>query len=323
MRYLSAADLDLALPMASCIEAMRAVYKDSANAVPAERLFVPQPRATDTPDALLGVMPAGWAGHGFGAKIVSIVPDNPQHGRPGIQGVAVLLDAETGTPRLITDAARLTTRRTAAMAGLATDHLACPEARRLAVIGAGALAADMIAAMRAVRPIETVKLHSRTRAKAESLADDLDLPAAVTATADDAVADADVIVLCTTSPEPVVNDAALPPGTHVCAVGNFSAEGSELELVTVARAAIWVDTFEGALTEAGELIQAAARGLIPAGVDAIRGDLATLANASGLLREAEYDLTLYKSVGDALADVGAMVWAERAAEADELGTLLN
>ena len=310
-----------------CIEAMEKVFADAANAITPERIFMRQPRPGTDVDAWLGAMPGGWIGHGFGAKVVSLVADNPAAGRAGIQGVAVLLDPQTGAPTLLTDAATLTTRRTAAMAGLATRSLARQDAHRLAVIGTGALAADMISAVCATRSIATVALNNRTPAKAERLA--AELQGSITAElsvercAETAAAGADILVLCTTAAKPVVEDGAIRPGTHINAVGNFSPEGNELELATVARAELWVDTFEGALSEAGEIIKAIQAGLIGTGTTDLRGDLAAIATAAGSLRDSDDAITLYKSVGTALADIGAMVAATEVAERDNLGTILD
>lgn len=323
LRYLSAAALDQTLSMSAAIDAMERVFRDTAQAVTPERVFMRQPRPGEDIDAWLGAMPGGWTGHGFGAKVVSLVADNPAAGRAAIQGIAVLLDPQTGAPVLLTDAAMLTTRRTAAMAGLATRCLAREDARRLAVVGTGALAADMIAAVRAVRAIESTVVYNRTRAKAEQLAARLAGSVTVADSADLAVAEADIVVLCTTSREPVVSDDAIRAGTHLNAVGNFSPQGSELELATVGRAEIWVDTVAGALAEAGEIIQAADRGLIAAGESGIRGDLAKLAGSATPRRSTPDAITLYKSVGTALADIGAMVAAAEIAAGNECGTLLE
>jgi ornithine cyclodeaminase len=323
VRYLSAADLDRALPMSAALDAMRAVFADAANGVVPERVFMRQPRPGHEVDAWLGAMPAGWTGHGFGAKVVSLIEDNPGAGRPAIQGLAVLLDAATGAPALITDAAVLTTRRTAAMAGVATDLLAAPDASRMALIGTGALASDMVAAMRAVRPIEKVSIFNRTRARAEAFAATLDIEASVGESAAAAVADADIVTLCTTSKEPVVADADLPAGVHINAVGNFSPAGSELELATVARSAIWVDSYHGAFAEAGEIVLAIEQGLLPPGREGLRGELADLVATAGVPPRDPNMPTLYKSVGTALADVGAMVVAREIAARDGFGTELG
>ena len=323
LRYLSATELDQTLSMSVAIEAMERVFRDVAQTITPERVFMRQPRPGREIDASLGAMPAGWTGHGFGAKIVSLVADNPAAGRATIQGIAVLLDPQTGEPILLTDAATLTTRRTAAMAGLATRSLAREDARRLAVVGTGALAADMIGAVQAVRPIVSTVVYNRTRGKAEDLAAHLAGEVSVADSADCAVAEADIVVLCTTSTAPVVSDTAIRAGTHINAVGNFSPQGSELELATVARAEIWVDTVDGMLAEAGEIIQAADLGLIPPGESGIQGDLAALAASAKLQRTTAEAITLYKSVGTALADVGAMVAAAEIAASRGIGTLLD
>jgi ornithine cyclodeaminase len=181
----------------------------------------------------------------------------------------------------------------------------------------------MVAAMRAVRSIETTVLFNRTRARAEDLAGQLGGNVQVADNANGAVAGADIIVLCTTSPTAVVDDRAIAAGAHINAVGNFSAQGSELTLETVARCERWVDSYEGAFSEAGEMILAAAAGLIPEGHAGLRGDLAALAAAPDSLRGDADAVTLYKSVGTALADVGALVAAAAVAARHDLGTLLD
>lgn len=323
LRHLSSAELDDALPMADAIDAMEAVFRDSGrgNAVAPERTVLHEDLGEGRRSLLL-TMPASWSGHGYGAKVTSFVVDNPARGRPAVQGVAVLLDPATGAPQLIVPAGALTVRRTAAMVGLATRHLARDDATVLGIIGTGALAADMIRAVACVRPIERVYAYNRTRDKAEALAERLSWEVVVVDRPEEAARDADVLVTATSSTRPVVGDGAIRPGTHVNAVGNFSPDGAEIPGATMARARIWVDSVDGALAEAGELLLAAAEGLLPGARQAIRGDLGDLVSGPASARRDREEVTLFKSVGTALADIGALRAAHDAALAHDLGTLL-
>lgn len=322
LRYLDAAAFDRALPVARAIDAMAAVFREAAagRVEASERQVLadsPGPGRT----SLLLSMPAAWKGRAFATKVVGFVADNPAHGRPAVQGVAVLLDARTGAPRLLTDAGPLTCRRTAGMVGVATDRLASPRARVMGLVGTGALADDMIAAVHHVRPLERVLAFNRTPARAHELAARSPVPVTVVSDADAAASGCDVLVVATSARDVVVSDAAIGAGTHVNAVGCFDPEGRELAGATVGRAAIWVDGYEGALAEAGDLLLAAAEGHLAPLPDSLRGDLAQLV-VDPAPRSGAAEITIFKSVGTAVADIGALLAASEAADELGLGTTL-
>lgn len=107
-------------------------------------------------------MPARLRGAGErGVKVVSVFPGNRGRGLPAISGAVLMLDDETGAPQALMDAGELTAIRTAAAAGLAARLLSRPESRVLAVFGAGAQAVRHVEAIRAVRPVEDVRVVSR------------------------------------------------------------------------------------------------------------------------------------------------------------------
>lgn len=322
LRYLDAGSFDRALPVERAIEAMETIFRaDARGEVEAASRQVLHDDLGSGRRSLMLTMPAAWRGRAFATKVVGFVADNPAHGRPAVQGVAVLLDSRTGTPRLIADAASLTVRRTAAMVGLAADRLADPGARCLGLIGTGALAEDMIRAVAAVRPIDRVRLYNRTRSRAEALAERSPLATDVADAPESVAGEADVLVIATSSTEPVVRDGAIRAGTHVAAVGCFDPAGRELEGTTVGRADLWVDGYEGALEEAGDLLLASREGRIGPLPEALRGDLGAL--AAGERRKRRRELTIFKSVGTAVADLGALVAAEERARRADLGLRLS
>ena len=160
----------------------------------------------------------------------------------------------TQTPEAILDGAALTALRTAAVSGLATRHLANPDAERLVIFGAGVQARSHLEAMLAVRPIGHVAVVSRTLERARALVDearDRGVSADVGDVGD--VADADVVCTCTTSDEPLFEGGRLAAGAHVNAVGSYLPASRELDTTAVLRARVVVETREAALAEAGEL----------------------------------------------------------------------
>ncbi len=276
MRILDAQQTRSALTMDAAIRAMELAFSDDIE-VPVR--------------SLLGsslFMP-GRAGRHSGVKVVSTVPGNPV-------GVVVVF-GEDGSPLGIVDGPTLTAIRTGAAAGLATRLLARPDATVLAMLGAGAMAFDQVEAVRAVRPIERVLVWSRTRERAQALADRVGGEVAVSA--EGAVAEADVVSCATPSTSALFTDAAVRPGTHINAVGAFRPEMVEVPAETVERAYVVVDDVEACMIEAGDLIQA---DRFP--VNATIGDV--LADRHPAIGE---DVTLFKSVGIASQDITAAVAA--------------
>lgn len=322
LRYLDERAFRTALPTGEAIVAMEAAFRaESAGEITTNDRQVLRNPLGEERESMMLTMPAAWRGAAFATKVVGYVADNPRHGRPAVQGVAVLIDADTGTPRLLTGAAVLTAARTAAMVGLATDRLAREDSRVLGLIGTGALALDMIRAIAEVRPIERVVAYNRSRDKAEALAARAPVATEVVDSAERAAERADVLVVATSAREAVVADAAIRPGTHVNAVGCFSPTGRELEGPTVGRSAVWVDGVEGALAEAGDLLLASREGHLGPLPEALAGDLAAL--AAGPRLAATKELTLFKSVGTAVADIGALLAAAARADDLDLGVRLG
>jgi ornithine cyclodeaminase len=276
MRVLDAVATREALPMPSAITAMELAFGDDREV----------PVRTSLGGSLF--MP-GRAGAYSGIKVVSTVPGNPA-------GIVVVFGPD-GSPIGVLDGPTLTAIRTGAASGLATRLLARPDARVLAMLGAGAMAPDQIAAIRAVRPIERVIVWSRSPAHAQALAERIGAD-----WIDDAglaVSEADVVCCATPSTAPLFSDSSVRPGTHINAVGAFRPEMVEVPPETLDRAYVVIDDEDAARQEAGDLIQA---DRFPA--NATLGDL--LAGRHPAIGE---DVTVFKSVGIASQDVAAAVAA--------------
>ena len=269
------------------------------------------------PEATLLLMPA-WeasvpggqrAGRYLGVKSVTVFPDNAARGKPAVLGTYLLLSAETGETLAVMDATRLTAWRTGAASALASRYLSRPDASRLVMVGAGALAPQLVRAHASVRPIRQVAIWNRSPDRAHTLA------AALAATtgfdigiADDleaAVRQADIVSTATLSAEPLIRGAWLAPGTHVDCVGAYRPNMRESDDEVVRRARIFVDTRTGAFGEAGDILQPLAAGVI--GKDAVLGDLFDLTRGVVAGRAGAEEITLFKSVGAAIEDLAAAV----------------
>jgi ornithine cyclodeaminase/alanine dehydrogenase-like protein (mu-crystallin family) len=219
----------------------------------------------------------------------------------------VLLDRQTGAARAVLDGEALTLRRTAAVSALAARHMARADSRVLLVVGSGHLAPFLVRAHVALRPqLERVYLWGRSPVKAAACGAGLREQGIDVIVVDDlerAVRQADIVSCATTATEPVVLGRWLEPGTHLDLVGGFRPTMREVDDAAVAGAHIAVDTFVGALAEAGDLIVPLERGVITRAQ--IFAELAQLVRGERAGRTAADQVTLFKAVGTALADLAA------------------
>jgi ornithine cyclodeaminase len=310
VRFVDAAEIDRALDYPALVEALASAFRDGLVAPVRHHHTIA--RAGETATLLL--MPA-WTAAGddgfIGVKVASVFPRNAGRGKPSVMGTYLLLAGDSGEPLAGFDGMTLTLWRTAAASALAARFLARPDAKRMAMIGAGALGPRLIAAHAAVRPIAHVTVWNRTSETAERLAASLDRPGlTVTATRDreTAVAEADIVSVATMSREPLVAGAWLKPGAHLDLVGAYTPQMREADDTAVRRARVYVDTHGGALKEAGDIVQPLAAGVI--GEADIAGDLFDLCRGVVPGRRSEEEITLFKSVGSAIEDLAAamLVW---------------
>lgn len=311
MRVYTAEDVESALDDRVLIDALRMAFASGA-AAPARQHFT-VPAGAGRADGTLLVMPA-WLGGGeaMGVKTVSVFPDNAKDGLPSVNGAYLLLDGASGMPRAIMDGAALTARRTAAVSALAAEFMSRPDATTHLVIGAGRLAEPLARAMCAVRPVEATLVWARRAEQAEAVAARLQrdgLAAKPVADKDAAIASADIISCATLAESPVLPGAAVRPGTHLDLVGSFRPRMREADDDAVREAEIHVDTLPGALEESGELRLPLERGVIRP--DAIHGSLIDLCSGRSTGRSSATAVTLFKSVGNAIADLVAAqcVWS--------------
>jgi ornithine cyclodeaminase len=322
VRILSAADVDDALDDLALIDRLDALFRAGCEMPVRHHHVIASPTGPGSADAMLLLMPAWTRGQStekgagrLGIKVVTVFPDNGKRALPSIYGQYLLLDATTGQTIALLDGTMLTKRRTACASGLASRYLSRPDARRLLMIGTGALAPQLIRVHAKVRPIDEVAIWGRRPEQAEGLARELAVslpralarPITVRAVADrrQAVGEADIISCATLSRSPLVEGAWLRDGQHVDLVGAYTPQMRESDDEAVSRARVYVDTRAGALKEGGDIVQPLANGTI--GEAQVIGDFYELTRGQQTGRTAgdKVSITLFKSVGAALEDLAA------------------
>ena len=299
-----------ALPWDALITAIEKTLTDEAAHAPPRTVHtVPVPKGADA--SLL--LKAGWVvGDVIAIKVVTFFPDNGSLDLPTINAGVLLFDGKTGVFRGACDGNELTTRRTAAASAVAAKRLARSDARRLLVVGTGALAPMVALAHSSVRDFDLVEVWGRDADKAQRLANHLithNLNARPAEGLDDAVAEADVISCVTGATAPLVKGRLLKPGTHVDLIGSFTPAMRESDDDVVRGATIVADTRTDGVI-AGDLSQPLEAGVIE--MDDIVADLRELIRGDHPGRTTEREITVFKSAGIALEDVAAakLVFAE-------------
>ena len=260
---------------------------------------------------MFGLMPGAMGADApFGAKVISVYPENFANGRQSHQGLIVLFDPATGAPACVVHAGEVTAIRTAAASAAATDALARPEARRLALLGYGEQAVTHARAISKVRPLEQIAVWGRSLERAQafaaSIGDELGVPAAAFADAKDAVAEAAIICTVSAAKEPILKGAWIGPGTHVNVVGSSYAGPVEIDNELVVRGRFIADSREGVLAQGAEYLKAKEAGLIDE--RHVVGEIGQVFAGQLEGRQNAFQVTIYKSLGHVVQDL-ASAWA--------------
>jgi ornithine cyclodeaminase len=280
-----------------------------------------QPRVTVAPEQLDGrvlIMPSSSPAAGVGLKVLSMFERSTERALPSVQGLVILLDPDFGEPLALLDGTALTELRTAAVTARATDALARADAVRMAVIGAGVQARAHLEGLAGVREWTRIRVVGRNRERAEALVAhgrDLGLPAELAENAAQACRDADVVCTATSSWTPVLEDADVATeGVHINAIGAFGPDCRELPTALVARGEVFVDSREGALAEAGDLLIPIAEGAVTAAH--IRAEIGEVLAGTAPGRVEEGATTIFETLGLAVQDlVTARIVYDRAVAA--------
>lgn len=257
-------------------------------------------------DATLLLMPAWSIGEYVGIKIATIFPSNRIVGLPSVMATYLLLDGKTGLPLATIDGKTLTVLRTAATSALASKFLSRPESNTMTMVGAGSMALPLISAHASVRNLTKIYVWNRSSEKAERIVEELqksNQPACLTKDLEDSVRKSDIVSCATLSRQPVIFGSWIREGTHVDLVGAYTTNMRETDNDLIVRSTVFVDTYDGAQSEAGDLVLAAESGAWS--FDSVQGDLKELTTNAVPGRVSESEVTVFKSVGSAIEDLAA------------------
>lgn len=292
------------LPLSHCIAAV-------------ERAFQLHAEGKSVPPGVLGVPVPGGGFHikaaglllsrpYFASKTNANFSDNPaRHGRPAIQGIIVLCDAEHGAPLAVMDSSAITALRTGAATAVAARHLARPDARVATVCGCGIQGELQLRALAEVCRLELACTFDADPARAEAmsrLAPSLRLDVRPVADLAEAARRSDIIVTCTPARSPLLGRGDVAPGTFIAAVGADSPDKQELDPALVASSALVVDHMEQCAT-IGELHHALAAGLMTRAD--VRAELSDVVAGRRPGRLDDTEIVIFDSTGTALQDVAA------------------
>jgi len=306
MKFLSRDEIAQKLTFELCIPAVRAAMialsKGETRQLPRSYLPLEQGRIFGTMTGALG------DGGPFGAKLISVFPDNFDKGIPSHQGVVVLFDRDTGAPIAMGDGGEITAIRTACASAVATDALAREDASRLALFGYGEQAETHLEAISHVRKLTEVTVWGRSseRAKAfaKKMAEHTGLPVIAAKSAEDAARNADIICTLTNAKDPILLGEWVQPGTHINAVGSSVPGPVEVDNDLVVKSRYVADSRVNILLVGAEFLKAKEAGLI--GDDHIIAEIGQVLAEDVVGRRNAEDVTFYKSVGHIMQDLASL-----------------
>jgi alanine dehydrogenase len=312
------------LPMPDLISAMEsALAKFSACEVlqPVRSVLTVGPTK-----AYFGLMPAYVPSPAsLGAKLVTVFGENHKKHLPSHLATILLLDPETGALQAMLDGRYITEARTAAVSAVSTRFLGRADASTMAIIGSGVQARSHLEAYQHVRQLKEVRIWSPREQSRQQFVNDMSphvsIPVIAAGTAEAAVRGADLIVLVTSSPTPVIDDAWVSAGAHVVCVGACRPSQREMPPQLVKRSLLYVDSRDAAVLESGDIVMNIADGLFDA--SHIRGEIGEVVLGRIGGRKSDDDITVFKSLGMAVEDVVAADLVFRRASESGAGTELT
>jgi L-arginine dehydrogenase len=293
-------DFDAELPEQEVLEALRSAFASLASGT-----AVQPPQVGGVVGNEVDVLwYAGILGEQkiFGSKVSPYFPGR-QNG-PKVSAWTTVFSSVTGNPLLLCDSLALTTERTAATTALAVQLLMPAAARSLAVIGLGKAGMAHLRYAFAIREWDQVSLYSRsirrTRLPKDKFPRHLGDKIKIAASAEDALSDSDVILLCTSSATPVLDDRRLRPGQLVTSISTNAPNAHEIAPEALTRLDVYCDYRVTTPAVAGEMKLAASKhGWSP---ESIRGDLPELVSGHGRLPTGRAAV-FFRSVGLGIEDL--------------------
>jgi len=297
------------------LDAMLNALADGFKALTLGQVCAPPRNKVIVPAGFLLGMPAHLPGDNIAVKLVSVFYGNHKFGIPVHQALICLFDPETGSTCAVMDGTYVTAARTAGGAALSARLLARENASTLAIIGAGIQGESHLKILPRVRHFKEIRVASLHLADAQRVVA-LDSRAIAVDSFEQAVRGADVVCLCTTSSQPVIQQEWLGKGVHITSVG-YMPPGGELSRGIIEKGRLFVETrlaFEPA----------------PVGCDELKGLNPEIGTEMGEVllnlrpgRQSTDELTVYKSMGHAVEDMVAANLVYKRAKKEGVGIVVN
>src|SRR5947207_1604858 len=297
MHFLSEAQVSQSLHLQELVSAIHDAFARDFHAT----LRMPVRTQVDLGRTILLLMPChDPALNTAGVKMVTVSP------QAGVNATYLLLDPASGETLAIMEANYLTDLRTAATSAVATQLLARPDAQVLGIFGSGRQARAHLLVLSQTGKFKRFLVCGSRRSGLTEFCRALKEDWGIIIESVDAATcarESDVLCTCTTSTHPLFDGSVLRPGTHLNLVGAFRSHTREVDDETVKRARVVVDTYEGAMAEAGDLLIPIGKGIIER--EHIVADLHEIAGGKKRGRNSPEEITLFKSVGCAMEDLVA------------------
>lgn len=250
-----------------------------------------------------------WNEEVIGNKMFTYFPENStQHDLPGLFSKIMLFRRETGEPLALVDGTSVTYWRTAAISALASQLLSREDSQHLMLFGTGNLAPYLLHAHISIRNLNKVTIWGRSAEKVQKLINEFstlypNISFYTSLDVNQEVPFVDIICCATGAKTPLFDGALVSAGAHIDCLGNHMADARECDSTTVIKARVFVDSLTNTLNEAGELLIPITEGVFKE--EDIVGELASMCKQSGILRQNQNEITLFKSVGTAISDLVA------------------
>jgi alanine dehydrogenase len=322
-RLLKSTDVAGLLTMDELIDAMDAALRQfsSGGVEQPVRMVVPIGEQN-----VFGVMPAYVRVQGVvGAKLVTVFGGNAALNLPTHLATILLFSPTTGALVSVMDGRVITEMRTAAVSAVSARELARDDARTLAIIGSGVQARSHLEAMERVFELAEIRVWSRTPDHQMAFITEMEQATETrivgSNSAQEAVYHADLIVLATSSAEPVIQNEWVASGAHVISVGACLPHQREMDPALIRRGRLFVDSRAAALVQSGDVVMGIQQGHFAASV--VLGELGEVLTGKIEGRRAPGDITIFKSLGLAVEDLVAADLAYRKAVQQEAGEELE
>jgi len=300
MEFISTQKIIRSIKIKELINEIEHTYKNDSY-VPLRQVYNIMPQ---NDSAQIMVMPAFSVEGHYGVKLLNVFPNNSSVGLPRVKALYVLYEKENGDIKAILDGTEITKQRTAAMSAIASKFLSKKNSKKLLVLGTGALVSYMIKAHCSVRPIEDILIWGRDNSKVKNIVKsykDSNYKVSSVSSLEEACQIADIITSITSAKEAFIKGSWLNKSVHIDLIGAHTKNMAELDPQGFSIGEIYVDDYEAALAEAGDLMKSLELGYIDK--NDIKEDIKQLIVGNKTKRNNKSKITIYKSVGHALSDL--------------------